>query len=67
MPHSLRRFARMEAALAEFRAEDVGLDVEDDVDFIVEKGRYFFTLRLHHLIAALSCKCRRRRCIRVRF
>ncbi|KAH9914868.1 YL1 nuclear protein-domain-containing protein [Fomitopsis serialis] len=28
---------RMEAALAEFRAEDVGVDVEEDVDFVVEK------------------------------
>lgn len=28
----------MEAALAEFRAEDVGMDVDDDVDFNIEKG-----------------------------
>lgn len=28
----------MEAALAEFRAEDVGVDTEEDIDFIVEKG-----------------------------
>ncbi|KAH9836678.1 uncharacterized protein C8Q71DRAFT_759178 [Rhodofomes roseus] len=28
---------RMEAALAEFRAEDVGMDVEEDVDFVVVK------------------------------
>ncbi|KAI0935606.1 hypothetical protein AcV5_003985 [Taiwanofungus camphoratus] len=28
---------RMEAALAEFRAEDVGVDTEEDIDFIVEK------------------------------
>ena len=26
--------------MAEFRAEDVGMDIEDDVDFIVEKGGY---------------------------
>lgn len=29
---------RMEAALAEFRAEDVGVDMEEDVEFTVEKG-----------------------------
>ncbi|EMD41507.1 hypothetical protein CERSUDRAFT_146509 [Gelatoporia subvermispora B] len=28
---------RMEAALAEFRAEDIGVDAEDDVDFNIEK------------------------------
>ncbi|CCM06488.1 uncharacterized protein FIBRA_08757 [Fibroporia radiculosa] len=28
---------RMEAALAEFRAEDVGVDIED-IDFVIEKG-----------------------------
>ncbi|KAH9949471.1 YL1 nuclear protein-domain-containing protein [Amylocystis lapponica] len=28
---------RMEAALAEFHEEDVGMDVEEDVDFVVEK------------------------------
>ncbi|KAH8101447.1 YL1 nuclear protein-domain-containing protein [Cristinia sonorae] len=28
---------RMEAALAQFMAEDVGVDVEEDVDFVVEK------------------------------
>lgn len=28
---------RMEAALAEFQAEDVGEEQEDDVDFILEK------------------------------
>ena len=28
----------MEAALAEFRAEDIGVDGEEDVDFIMEKG-----------------------------
>jgi hypothetical protein len=28
----------MEAALAEFRAEELGQDVEEDADFVVEKG-----------------------------
>jgi len=28
---------RMEAALAEFKAEDVGVDVEEDVDFVMGK------------------------------
>ncbi|KZT68827.1 hypothetical protein DAEQUDRAFT_670793 [Daedalea quercina L-15889] len=32
---------RMEAALAEFRAEDVGMDVEEDVDFVMERGDAF--------------------------
>ena len=54
----------MEAALAEFRAEDVGMDVEDDVDFIVEKGRDLL-LRLLHLllIVAPFLKHRRGGCI----
>ncbi|KZT09020.1 uncharacterized protein LAESUDRAFT_647858 [Laetiporus sulphureus 93-53] len=30
---------RMEAALAEFRAEEVGMDIEGDVDFVIEKGK----------------------------
>lgn len=30
----------MEAALAEFKAEEVGIDVEEDRDFFVEKGVY---------------------------
>ncbi len=29
---------RMEAALAEFKAEDLGMDVEEDADFEVDKG-----------------------------
>lgn len=29
---------RMEAALAEFMAEDIGMDVEEDADFTVAKG-----------------------------
>ena len=29
---------RMEAALAEFRAEELGQDAEDDADFVVVKG-----------------------------
>ena len=29
---------RLQAALAEFKAEDVGVDVEDDVDFVLDKG-----------------------------
>ncbi|OBZ78578.1 MutS 4 [Grifola frondosa] len=28
---------RMEAALAEFKAEDVGMDIDEDVDFVIEK------------------------------
>ncbi|KAI0324453.1 hypothetical protein GY45DRAFT_1262825 [Cubamyces sp. BRFM 1775] len=28
---------RLQAALAEFKAEDVGMDVEDDVDFVLDK------------------------------
>ena len=28
----------MEAALAEFRAEELGQDVEEDADFIMDKG-----------------------------
>ena len=28
----------MEAALAEFMAEDIGMDVEEDADFAVAKG-----------------------------
>lgn len=28
----------MEAALAEFKEEEVGVDVEEDVDFIMDKG-----------------------------
>ncbi|KAH9891204.1 YL1 nuclear protein-domain-containing protein [Cubamyces lactineus] len=28
---------RLQAALAEFKAEDVGVDVEDDVDFVLDK------------------------------
>ena len=29
---------RMEAALAEFKAEDLGMDVEEDADFAIDKG-----------------------------
>lgn len=29
---------RMEAALAEFKAEDVGLDADEDADFALERG-----------------------------
>ena len=29
---------RMEAALAEFKAEDLGVDVEEDADFAIDKG-----------------------------
>lgn len=29
---------RMEAALAEFKAEDVGMDVDEDADFALAKG-----------------------------
>ena len=28
----------MEVALAEFRAEELGQDIEEDEDFVVEKG-----------------------------
>ena len=28
----------MEAALAEFRADELGQDAEEDVDFVVENG-----------------------------
>lgn len=35
----------MEAALAEFRAEDVGMDIEGDVDFVIEKGKPCCTVR----------------------
>ena len=31
---------RMEAALAEFKAEDLGQDVEDDNDFTVDIGMF---------------------------
>ena len=30
----------MEAALAEFKAEDLGQDVEEDVDFVVQVGGF---------------------------
>ena len=29
---------RMEAALAEFKVEDLGMDVEEDADFTIAKG-----------------------------
>lgn len=29
---------RMEAALAEFKAEELGQDIEEDIDFIMGKG-----------------------------
>ena len=29
---------RMEAALAEFKAEDIGMDVDEDADFALDKG-----------------------------
>ena len=35
----------MEAALAEFKAEEVGVDVEEDVDFIMDKGSPDFVVR----------------------
>ena len=56
---------RMEAALAEFRVEDLGMDVEEDEDFAIAKGK-------HHPGACI-CLCtnfmkfRRRRYLRVRF
>jgi len=53
----------MEAALAEFRAEDVGMDVEEDVDFVVEKGTVC-SLNILPLIVT-SCIRRRRGRIRV--
>lgn len=31
---------RMEAALAEFRADDLGQDAEEDNDFVMEVGMY---------------------------
>lgn len=31
----------MEAALAEFKAEDIGIDQEDDIDFAIVKGSPF--------------------------
>lgn len=43
----------MEAALAEFRAEDVGMDVEDDIDFIVMKGEHYSFLISHHCSSPL--------------
>ena len=30
---------RMEAALAEFKAEELGVDVEEDADFALDKGK----------------------------
>lgn len=30
---------RMEAVLAEFKAEELGQDVEEDIDFIMGKGK----------------------------
>lgn len=36
---------RMEAALAEFKAEDLGQDVEEDVDFVVQVGACSVVLR----------------------
>ena len=43
---------RMEAALAEFKAEDLGMDAEEDADFAVDKGTRFFT-RGHALLNPL--------------
>ena len=42
----------MEAALAEFKAEDLGMDAEEDADFAVDKGTRFFT-RGHALLNPL--------------
>lgn len=42
---------RMEAALAEFKAEDLGMDVEEDADFAIDKGMRAVTESLtefHH-------------------
>ena len=36
----------MEAALAEFRAEELGQDAEEDVDFVNENGMYHLSLRV---------------------
>lgn len=36
----------MQAALAEFKAEEVGQDQEEDVDFIVEKGAIYLIYQL---------------------
>ena len=34
----------MEAALAEFRAEELGQDVEEDKDFVMEVGMFIVML-----------------------
>lgn len=35
----------MEAALAEFKAEEVGVDAEEDIDFIMDKGSSFIVVQ----------------------
>ena len=40
----------MEAALAEFKAEDLGQDAEEDVDFVVQVGKYSVPYRGNALL-----------------
>jgi len=61
----LRFFTRMEAALAEMALDDANKDLEDDKDFIDDKGTRYEFLLLLRLSDILWWWLRGARCLRV--
>ena len=65
---------RMEAALAEFRAEELGQDVEEDKDFVMEVGMLLSssagvhtqteTVQTNRMLLGLTSRARMKKVIR---